>query len=100
MSYVYVIGREAGPVKIGISDNPDNRLQQLKSGCPFKPAVIWQHSMPMREDAFAIERAFHAKHANRRLHGEWFNMDWEAASDTLEEDIANYMREGYPGVPY
>ena len=98
--FVYIIGREEGPVKVGISRNPAGRLDQIKAGCPFEIDVICQASMPDRSAAFAIEYAFHSSNSDRRLSGEWFEMDWESAADAVDVFVANYMDTHYPGRPY
>jgi hypothetical protein len=93
MSYVYIIGRATGPVKVGISNNPWSRLEQLKTGCPFPVEVLFNRDLGSRDLAIQIEQDFHAVYEEDRLHGEWFDMDDEAAICGVETaiDLHNYF---------
>ena len=76
---VYFIGnKEVGLVKIGYSNNPHKRLEQLKSGCPFPIKVL---GMILCQDAEALERVYHRKYKHLRTHGEWFNINDELLSE-------------------
>jgi hypothetical protein len=70
MSYVYAIGPDAGPVKIGRARDVSKRLIMLQVG----------HHAPLRVlhtarvcDASALERAVHDRLATHRVRGEWFD---------------------------
>ena len=54
--YIYVISRRGthglcGPVKIGISSNPLNRLSTLQTACPFKIDIGFMFLCPNRQSA-------------------------------------------------
>ena len=60
--------------KIGISNYPKYREKTLQSS---KPTIelICAKSFPSRKIAKSIERALHTTFANKRLRGEWFELD-------------------------
>jgi predicted GIY-YIG superfamily endonuclease len=87
MSYVYVIGRERGPVKVGVSDNPRGRLTSLQTGCPFKLSLLHQEKVDSREYALWVEAHFRAVYERERLMGEWFKLDAELAIEGIETTI-------------
>jgi hypothetical protein len=57
-TYLYVIGRHQGPVKIGISRDPSARLGSLQTGCPFKLDLLHKAALPSRVDAERLSRWF------------------------------------------
>lgn len=73
--FLYVIGRDEGPVKVGISQNPWGRLKQLRTGCPFPARLMHVETMRDRAHAEEHERWFHEAHSILRTAGEWFNME-------------------------
>lgn len=92
--YVYIIARNddghlamkldgvyyRSPIKIGISNNPDARLQQLKTACPIPIALLAKLKCPNRDFALELEKTMHNSFASRRIHHlEWFEAPpWEA----------------------
>lgn len=64
---VYFAGGEEGPVKIGSTVDPENRMMHLQCGSPVKLRLL--AAIP---GGPALERAFHKALAHHRLHGEWF----------------------------
>ena len=66
--------------KIGISNNPKYREHTLQSD---KPTIelLYAKEYPSRTIAEAFEAALHRVYANKRIRGEWFNLD---ASDIEE----------------
>lgn len=81
---VYVMGREIGPVKIGVSRNPDKRIVEIQSGCPYPIEILYWVRARDRPNAFELERDFHEVFRDKRLTGEWFSMNADDASDGLE----------------
>lgn len=66
--WIYFIrGKEGGPVKIGVANDPKKRLADLQRTCPVELEIIG--SRP--GDTFA-ERELHDRFADFRVHGEWF----------------------------
>lgn len=89
MSYfLYVIGTtqpdgNPGPSKIGISNNVAGRIERLKTGCPYKITQFFGFQMLSKENAFVFEREIHDDFKDSRLHGEWFDMDFDEALESV-----------------
>lgn len=80
---VYFIQQgQSGPIKIGVSDDPKQRLKSLQTGSPH--SLHLRDAAPVPEDQ-RLESALHKKLEHRRLNGEWF-------------EIAEYWKEGYIGT--
>jgi len=80
-NFLYVIGvHSSGPVKLGISKNPDRRVRQLQTGHSDRLHLF--HTEPVPEGVF--ERLLHNNLRHRRLRGEWFDL-------TVEQAIADVM---------
>ena len=77
--YIYVIGREKGPVKVGISSSPADRLRTLQTGCPFKLTLFQQWECGDRDNALEHEDIFGGVCDDARIIGEWFDMTAERA---------------------
>lgn len=74
MSFVYLVSTgEDGPVKVGVSDNPESRLSGLQSGNPVKLHIAAKWKMPSRQAAFDVERAVLDDCGLHRLIGEWID---------------------------
>jgi predicted DNA-binding transcriptional regulator AlpA len=89
--FIYAIGRPEGPVKIGVSARPAKRLIDLQTACPFNLSVLYSHKCINRLHALDHERLIHEEHADKRMAGEWFNMDKKLATDVIKKSI----RGGY-----
>jgi len=87
---LYVIGREDGPVKIGISSDVGSRLTTIQTSCPFKVSLFHEETVASRQDALRHEREIHEVYAERRLHGEWFDMDAGRGVEAVETCIQIY----------
>lgn len=75
-SCVYVIGcPEMTPVKIGYSFDPEMRMNQMQTGCPYTLRLYTALFGP-EADAAITEREAHAELKRRGMHerGEWFNV--------------------------
>ena len=86
-TYLYVIGAENGPIKIGITGNLTGRLSSIQTGCPF-PAIIW-FVKPIFSRALAAkhEQTIHMVYRERRLAGEWFDIDAEQGVEAIQCEI-------------
>lgn len=82
--YIYVIGREDGPVKVGISSGPNGRLMALQIGCPFTIGLLHQRKCRDRDHALQHESIFHDVYAPHRLRGEWFDMESDLAIEGVD----------------
>jgi hypothetical protein len=65
--YVYVIGAQIGPVKIGVAAMPRLRMREIQIGYPFELKVLAQFAGGEKEEA-----AIHELFREQRLRGEWF----------------------------
>lgn len=65
---VYFIGGDTGPVKIGITTNPGQRVEHLRTGSPFPIRLL----ATIRAGR-SLERAYHRYFEHCRLEGEWFD---------------------------
>jgi hypothetical protein len=78
-SYVYMLVCRDGDgpvyVKVGITDSLDNRLQQLRAGCPVTPLQFFTLGVPNRRRARLIERRLHSFLQDWWQQGEWFCLD-------------------------
>lgn len=83
LSAVYMIGAGAGrPCKIGVSDNVSNRLRQLQNGHADKLRLWGVWYFASRADAAAAEKFLHRSYQEKRMEGEWFDVDpsWTAST--------------------
>lgn len=60
--------------KIGISNNPEYRESTLQSEKPTIEMII-SKKFPVRKIAESIEKALHETYSEKRLRGEWFELD-------------------------
>lgn len=68
---VYLIEHELGPVKIGRSNSPVRRLNDLDVG-PYQLRLIGiLHS----DDSAKLESELHIRFQNKKIRGEWFALD-------------------------
>lgn len=103
--FIYVIAHESagggitGPVKIGITSNPDARLATLKTASPKPLDIAFVFVAPNKEYARDIEAAFHKIRAKDRLHGEWFNLSPLMAVELMCMNMRAFL-EREMEVPY
>jgi hypothetical protein len=93
MSNIYIISsakHNLGPVKIGISDNPENRLKSLQTGFPEKLEIKYLEVLDERKKARKFEGLLHKDISHLRSHGEWFNLDVAAAILHVQFTIIHY----------
>jgi predicted GIY-YIG superfamily endonuclease len=86
-TFVYAIGSEEGPVKVGITTNLGSRLRSLQNGSATRLDLIWVYTFWDREAAISHERSFHDVCAEHRLEGEWFDITAAIAAEVLENGI-------------
>ena len=68
--YLYVIGPEKGPHKIGFSSDPVKRLAALQSG---NADIIICHAVSKNDCAPRYERELQDRFKSNRIAGEWFS---------------------------
>jgi len=73
--YVYILGTRGIYYKIGRSSKLDRRIKQLKIQLPFPVKVLY--AVKVRDCAYT-EAKLHDLYFERRLNGEWFELDAES----------------------
>lgn len=72
-TFVYIIQRGFGSIKIGVAKDPESRLAQLQTGNFRRLHLIAKIPQPSRDAAFRLEKMFHQALTPWRLsNGEWF----------------------------
>jgi hypothetical protein len=72
MTSVYVIGGLSGPKKIGIAQNPRQRLHAIRSSSLMDVQIL--HAREAGSEAWKIEGHAHRLLKNLRIRGEWFDV--------------------------
>jgi hypothetical protein len=74
--YIYVIGSDQPPYKVGISLDPSKRLKALQTGHPCKLRI---HSIKetSSDKTKLLETVIHHHLKHYKTHGEWFNIPLE-----------------------
>ena len=99
-TYIYVIGREGGPVKIGVSVQPHGRVIELQTGCPFPLKLFYAHPIATRAEAMQHEAMIHRVYEENRLVGEWFDICEEQGQEAIETtiDIDEHFKQRERGL--
>jgi hypothetical protein len=80
LAYVYIIGPNNGPYKVGWSASPHTRLHSLQTGTTEYLRLHYKEETETSK-AKVIEKLIHRQLAHKRIRGEWFAV-------TLQEAIA------------
>jgi len=97
MKKVYLIRSNDGKYKIGISINPNKRIDQLNTGNPEKLRMIESYES---SNASLIEAGLHNKYMHARQNGEWFDLSISEEVDfiknckIIDESIKNLRLMG------
>ena len=88
-SYIYVIGSDEPPYKVGISKDPERRLKNLQTGHPHKLRI---HTLKETDSTRTklLESAIHYHLRLHRTHGEWFNMNLKDILLEVEYALMRY----------
>jgi len=70
--YLYLI-KGGEYTKIGVAENPDKRLKEISTGCPFKPEII--ATKQLGKLCYLVERYLHIKYTEECTNGEWFELE-------------------------
>lgn len=88
--FLYVIGAITdGPVKLGISVDPERRLHQLQTGHHERLRLFHAEPVP-RDKARLFERLLHRDIGYKRSHGEWFNLNVDDAIAQITFTLIQY----------
>lgn len=82
MQSIYVVEKENGAVKIGISQDVEKRVHALSKQGGFKIVKLF-YTKPC-SNAHEIEREMHTRYKELRIDGEWFNISFEKAVKSLK----------------
>lgn len=73
--FVYIMksGNKRGPIKIGVANNPEQRISMLQTGNPYPIQLLAKIPMPSRAAAYDLESWMHEQFDLARMEGEWFD---------------------------
>lgn len=90
--FLYVIAATLqGPVKLGISGDPEQRLRELQTG-HVEPLHLY-YTEPIDADRSLLERLLHRDIIHHRQRGEWFRLPVEDAIRYIQFTIIHYDLE-------
>ncbi|HEV7371110.1 GIY-YIG nuclease family protein [Arenibaculum sp.] len=87
---VYVVslrseaGRELRMCKVGIANDIERRLADIRTSSPFPADLAHLFKFRERRIAYSIERRTHELLADCRMNGEWFRCEPSRAAGTIE----------------
>lgn len=87
--YVYFIRAENGFTKIGIANDFEQRLNSLRSSSPVRLELV---KVKWVKDAKGVENELHEYFADKRQHGEWFDLsdkDLKSATSLLDGYVSD-----------
>jgi hypothetical protein len=87
--YLYIIGSDSPPYKVGVSKNPRNRLQTLQTGHPERLQIHYTVETRSRQPKL-LETAVHRNIRQHNVNGEWFNMPLEQLKLELDYILIRY----------
>jgi len=93
-SFVYVVQGTHGLVKIGVSQDPNQRLAALQTGSPFPLTMPYISATP--GTGFDIEAEAHRLLDQHRVQGEWFSVRPSRAVEAIGQAAASL---GQPLLP-
>lgn len=82
MQSIYIVEKENGTVKIGISQDAEKRVHVLSKQGGFKISNLF-YTKPC-SNAHEIEREMHTRYKESRIDGEWFDLSFEKAVKSLK----------------
>ena len=95
--FIYVIGPEVGPQKIGLSGDVDKRLQTLQTGFPQTLCV--HHKEPIEaKKVRVLEKKIHTELNHKRVRGEWFDLTPSEAKEFVVFFAIRYGEDPLLGI--
>ena len=89
VSYIYIIGGNTPPYKVGISKNPQRRLKNLQTGSPY-PLKIHSLTETCITKTKLLETVIHRHLKFKRTSGEWFDVPLEDLKLEIDYAIIRY----------
>jgi len=93
VQYIYLIKSKYSYTevyKIGIANNPQVRLAQLQTGNPYELEIVSCYGF---NDAGIVEKSLHQAYKEKRLIGEWFELNYEQVE---QFDVICSLLRGIP----
>lgn len=92
-SYLYILRLEGHDIyKVGVSNNPKRRINDLRSANPFNINVLFSKKF---EEVYEIEKIIIDLYSHNAIKGEWFNAYEECVSGTIKLlNELQYMENG------
>ena len=91
-SWIYVVGTNTKPYKIGLSTRPKSRLKDIQTGHPEKLSIHYLHEIN-KDEVTLIEKMIHKNINYKRTHGEWFNVELEEAIQEIKYAVIRYSKD-------
>ena len=91
-SFIYIIGSDKPPYKVGISKNPNKRLKNLQTGHPY-PLQIHHIVETNIIQTKLLETVIHRNLKFYKTNGEWFNMSLQNLKLQVEFVLIRYGDE-------
>ena len=79
-NHIYVMGSDGGPLKIGVSNNPDVRRQTV--GQRTKRGLTVYEAIEC-DNPYKVEKIAHLMLRDKAVGGEWFNCSVDEALETI-----------------
>lgn len=90
VSYIYIIGSDNPPYKVGISKDPQKRLKTLQTGHPQKLRIHLLKETDATKTKL-LESAIHYNMKFYRTNGEWFDLPLEKVVNEVEFALIRYQ---------
>ena len=81
---IYVLERERGKVKVGVSNRPRKRMLHLACQGGFEIKRTYESPIYGRTTIYELERIIHNKLSRYRFIGEWFKCGFDNAVKVVE----------------
>jgi Meiotically up-regulated gene 113 len=91
-SYIYIIGSDKPPYKVGISKNPQRRLKDLQTGHPY-PLTIHSIVETSTANNKLLESVIHRNLRHLRTNGEWFDIPLERLKLEVDFVMIRYSKD-------
>jgi hypothetical protein len=82
--------------KIGKSDNPSSRINDIRGGCPYELELYAQTWLPSVTGAYAYESHLHKMFDTLRMEGEWFKLKEELVDIVIDDFMTPYSKKYKP----
>ena len=92
-SWVYfLLSEDLKDIKIGISNNPAQRIKVLRRATPFKFSVLHMHHFKPDESAQSVEKYYHRKYETSGFSGfdgatEWVKISPEILFEIIVDSV-------------